>query len=75
MSNQFSDNHYIEYSVSSSLVTFFVFYSSWYHGSSFWGVIFLGNFGESKLKKEPMLKFKMISRKCLIFMIAFTIYE
>ena len=28
-----------------------------------------------KAKKEPMLKFKMISRTCLIFMIAFMVYE
>ena len=28
-----------------------------------------------KLKKKLMLKFKMISRTCLNFMIAFTVYE
>ena len=28
-----------------------------------------------KLKKELMLNFKMISRTCFIFMIAFTVYE
>ena len=28
-----------------------------------------------KFKKELMLKFKMISRTCLVFMIAFTVYE
>ena len=28
-----------------------------------------------KLKGELMLKFKMISRTCLVFMIAFTVYE
>jgi len=28
-----------------------------------------------KLKRELMLKFKMISRTCLVFMIAFTVYE
>ena len=28
-----------------------------------------------KFKKELMLKFKMISRTCLIFMIAFTVYD
>ena len=29
----------------------------------------------TKLKKDLILKFKLISRTCFVFMIAFTVYE
>ena len=37
-------------------------------------IIFIG-MQSIKLKRELMLKFKMISRTCLNFMIAFMVYE